>query len=73
MGPIWDRDEPGGPHVGPMNFAIWVATNTYNTRFLNIYPKLDHKIDPFLVLAINIPENVDDAVVKMVHLLGNWV
>ena len=23
MGPIWDRQGPGGPHVGPMNFAIW--------------------------------------------------
>ena len=25
MGPIWGRQEPGGPHVGPMNLAIWVA------------------------------------------------
>ena len=23
MGPIWDRQDPGGPHVGPMNLAIW--------------------------------------------------
>ena len=23
-GPSWDRQDPGGPHVGPMNFAIWV-------------------------------------------------
>ena len=23
MGPIWDRQDPGGPHVGHMNFAIW--------------------------------------------------
>ena len=23
MGPIWDRQDPGGPHVSPMNFAIW--------------------------------------------------
>ena len=22
-GPIWGRQVPGGPHVGPMNFAIW--------------------------------------------------
>ena len=29
MGPIWGRHDPGGPHVGPMNFAIWVM-------FLNI-------------------------------------
>ena len=23
MGPIWGRQDPGGPHVGPMNNAIW--------------------------------------------------
>ena len=23
MGPIWGRQDPGGPHVGPMIFAIW--------------------------------------------------
>ena len=25
MGPVWGRQDPGGPHAGPMNFAIWVA------------------------------------------------
>ena len=25
MGPIWGRQDPGGPHVGPINFAIWVT------------------------------------------------
>ena len=23
MGPVWDRQDPGGPHGGPMNLAIW--------------------------------------------------
>ena len=23
MGPIWGRQGPGGPHVGPMKLAIW--------------------------------------------------
>ena len=23
MGPILGRQDPDGPHVGPMNFAIW--------------------------------------------------
>ena len=23
IGPIWGRQDPGGPHIGPMNFAIW--------------------------------------------------
>ena len=25
MGPIWVRQDPGGTHVGPLNFAIWVG------------------------------------------------
>ena len=25
MGPIWGRQDPGGTHVGPMNFALWVC------------------------------------------------
>ena len=23
IGPIWGRQDPGGRHVGPVNFAIW--------------------------------------------------
>ena len=23
MGSIWGQQDPGGPHVGPMNFVIW--------------------------------------------------
>ena len=23
MGPIWGLKDPGGPHVVPLNFAIW--------------------------------------------------
>ena len=30
MGPIWGRQDPGGPHVGPMNFAIWDGAVLYN-------------------------------------------
>ena len=37
MGPIWGRQDPGGPHVVAMNFAIWgqldldifIGTNEY--------------------------------------------
>ena len=25
MGPNWGREDPGGHHVGTMNFAIWVV------------------------------------------------
>ena len=27
MSPIWGRQNPGGPHVGPMNVAIWVDSS----------------------------------------------
>ena len=26
MGPIWGRQDPGGPHVGPMNIASWACS-----------------------------------------------
>ena len=26
MGPTRGRQDPGGPHVGPMNLAIWVQS-----------------------------------------------
>ena len=26
IGPIWGRQDPGGPHVGPVNVAIWVTS-----------------------------------------------
>ena len=25
MGPTWGQQDPGGPQVGPVNFAIWVS------------------------------------------------
>ena len=33
MGPTWGRQNPGGPHVGPMNFAIWDSTCGINFDF----------------------------------------
>ena len=31
MGPIWGRQDPGGPHVDTMNFAIWVWIVEYHS------------------------------------------
>ena len=34
MGPTWGRQDPGGPHVGPMDLAIWDdALNTTSVYF----------------------------------------
>ena len=30
MGPIWGWQNPGGPHVVPMNFAIWAGSQYVN-------------------------------------------
>ena len=29
MGPIWGRQDPDGPYVGPMNFAIWAVVSQH--------------------------------------------
>ena len=34
MGPFWGRQDPGGPHVGPMNLAIWDAMQRNNSLIL---------------------------------------
>ena len=33
MGPIWGRQDPDGPHAGPMNFVIWVDNVWYKYIF----------------------------------------
>ena len=35
MGLIWARQDPGGPHVGPMNFVIWDLINTHINHSMN--------------------------------------
>ena len=32
MGSIWGRQDPGGPHVGPMNFAIRDLTGGFTVK-----------------------------------------
>ena len=36
MGPIWDRQDPGGPHVGPMYLFIWVRLWIAGDRLTNM-------------------------------------
>ena len=36
MRPIWGRQDPGGPLVGPMNFAIWVGFQQRCSRRINV-------------------------------------
>ena len=32
MGQIWGRQDPSGPHVGPMNLAIWGVLGSLNGK-----------------------------------------
>ena len=34
MGPIWGREDPGGPRVGPMNIAIWEVCEAIRSECL---------------------------------------
>ena len=40
MGPTWGRQDPGGPHVGPMNLAIRVVHSLYFSYALYL-PHID--------------------------------
>ena len=53
MGPIWGRQDPGGPHVGPMNFTIvhwkpvnWKTTGK-NIQYHNIMQFQNSSTKPF--------------------------
>ena len=50
MRPIWGRQDPGGPHVGPMNFAIW-GLNVARAVSLQWSNQTSHIITPHTGLA----------------------
>ena len=35
VGPTWGRQDPGGPHVGPVNLAIWECRQRFQIHFLD--------------------------------------
>ena len=62
MGPIWGRQSPGGPHVGPMNFAIWECKCDEKYNNLKRGKSKDSRQTPFflanaLYLKISDPLN----------------
>ena len=44
MGPIWGRQDPGGPHVGPMNFAIWDFMQGHFTAIIRCECPFDNEL-----------------------------
>ena len=53
MGPIWGRQDPGGSHVGPMNFVIWVHFLPVSVSFCLFHLFLWH----LNICEENIPTN----------------
>ena len=43
IGPIWGQQVPDGPHVGPMNFAIWLWSDGPMTTLFDIWPWRFHR------------------------------
>ena len=43
-GPIWGWQDPGGPHVGPKNFAIWDITANNQNRSSSVIPTINESI-----------------------------
>ena len=60
MGPIWGRLDPCGPHVGPMNFAIWGIT-----KWLI---ELKYLIDPYFHLELTSFNIAINLIIPLCHI-----
>ena len=73
MWPTWgpsgaDRTDPGGPHVGPMNFVIWVAQNDRATHSLRPCRFTSHKISFKPVLIIIALPKTSTLIAHSIHI-----
>ena len=48
MGPTWGRQDPGMPHVGPMNLAIWAGFRMHGNTCSEIYFCLNEAINSYI-------------------------
>ena len=55
MGPTWGRQDPGGPHVGPMNFAIRAGINLTIAVQAMLIAFYVHRITILLTSSIRLP------------------
>ena len=51
MGPIWGRQDPGGPYVGPMNFANWGYDSVTNILAIGSTAFIWDRLKAVLLLA----------------------
>ena len=64
MGPIWGRQDPGGPHVGPIIFAIWVWIIEY---IVNIFTDKQSGRSP-KVVALFPTTNFSGYIIELLQL-----
>ena len=57
MWPIWGRQDPGGPHAGPMNFAIWICFSFQEWHIFLISNIPINTIISILYLTCELPKN----------------
>ena len=71
-GPIWGRQDPGGPHVGPMNLAVWDRYNTSNDSLkiqydINQGTYIIQSIIAYNVRPLYPPQAITDMTVNNFH------
>ena len=54
MGPIWGRQDPGGPHVGPLDLAVWIYLWGYPAYINTLWPSDAYYIQIYIVIQGNI-------------------
>ena len=64
MGPTWVRQDPGGPHVGPMNLALWDSIHGLKGNLIKPPSKLGRGWNPTACHH--------DGVIKWKHILRYW-
>ena len=72
MGSIWGRQDPGGPRVGPMNFAIWVVLHygevtwaLWRLKSQRVWLIVQELVEVFSNESITAPHNWN--FVKVIH------
>ena len=74
MGPIWGRQDPGGPHVGPLNLIIWDFNNaeftaTHWNGIVDIFTKFSSLATPEVVKITTSSAASDGNFIKMMFPL----
>ena len=62
MGPIWDRKDPGGPHVAPMNLVIWFG-NSLNQLIQLIIISINPSINHSIIHVVSFPHSVNRVII----------